>query len=183
MSNEDTLQPESQGAPRWRRRLVIALVVLVAASIGARVAFGKVREKPAKEARQSSPDGFSTQLVPGEEPEPGAKEPEAEPTGLEKVLPFVTEGGIAALLGLFLGMATRMIAKLFMLLALLFFVGLQFFAHKGWIGPVDWAGMAEWMRDFVLNVSSESGIGSIVQHKLPSLGSFGLGYLLGLKKG
>jgi uncharacterized membrane protein (Fun14 family) len=91
----------------------------------------------------------------------------------------VSEGGIAMILGLLLGMLTRSFLKVLLLFAILGFIGIQYLAHKGVI-TVDWGAM----KDFVLNmVPKGASLAEIVQKKLPSLGAFGLGYLLGLKRG
>ena len=76
-------------------------------------------------------------------------------------------------------MVTRSIFKLFLVLSILGFIGVQYLSHKGVI-HVDWGAI----RDFVLNmVPKGASAVDLVQKKLPSLGAFGLGYLLGLKRG
>ncbi len=171
-------QPKSLA---WRRRLVLLLILVVAASIVARVATAK--EAPAAAGRApAGGSGLAGSLVPGDQPGP-APTPEPEAQGPAKdVLPYLTEGGIAMLIGIALGMATRTAAKILVLLFALFFIGVQFLSAKG-IVDIDWSAFTTWLRQFVLNISGDKGLGAIVQHKLPSAGSLVIGYYLGLKKG
>jgi len=76
-----------------------------------------------------------------------------------------------------------MIAKVAIFLFGIVFLALQFMSYKGWIGDINWSGMASWTSDFVLNINKNLGLTEILKHKLPSAGSLGLGYYLGLKKG
>jgi len=172
-------------APRWRFRLIVLLVGVVVAAVVARAARGtpEQRAQEAAKARSASGDhgGMTTSLVPGE-PQPGGQTttpPPEEKDSLDVMLPYISEGGIAMILGLLLGMVTRSFLKVLMLFAILGFIGVQYLAHKGVI-TVDWGAM----KDFVLNmVPKGASLTQIIQQKLPSLGAFGLGYLLGLKRG
>jgi len=117
--------------------------------------------------------------------EPTEETPEAaepKPEGLDALLPFLTEGGVAMLLGIGFGMATRAIFKLFMIGLLVLFAAVQYLSMKG-ILTVDWGAMGQWLNDFVLNVKERWGVAELIQYKLPSMGSFGLGFYLGLKRG
>jgi len=189
MSKDKDLPPPDSvpsTAPRWRFRLIVLLVGIVAAAVVARAARGtpEARAQAAAEKRSATgqPGGMTTGLVPGE-PQPGGQ-PQTTPTTEEKdtvdvLLPFVSEGGIAMILGLLLGMLTRSFLKVLFFFTILGFIGVQYLSHKGVI-TVDWGAM----RDFVLNmVPKGASLSEIVQKKLPSLGAFGLGYLLGLKRG
>jgi uncharacterized membrane protein (Fun14 family) len=154
--------------PRWRFRLIVILVGIVAASVVMRAA-----RTPAEPA---PPPAAANALMPtpGGEPQP----PPEEESTLDTVLPFVSEGGIFMILGLLLGMMTRTFLKLFLVLAILGFAGVQYLAFKGVI-TIHWGAM----KDFVLNmVPKGASLAEILQQKLPSLGAFGLGYLLGLKR-
>ncbi len=183
-------------APAWRKRLVIVVIFLIVSSIAVRVAMGSPSKK-ATETQASSRTGGdneaglptsnlnpggTTDLVPDVK---GAKPPvddQIEESTTRKVLPFVTEGGIAMLLGLALGIASRAFAKIALIGVALVFVAIQYLAYKGML-TVDWGAMGVWIKNFVLNISGDNGIGKIVQHKLPSAGSMGMGYYLGLKRG
>lgn len=177
-------------APAWRKRLVIIIVFVVISSIAIRVAMGKsestTKQTTAKTdgtANSVGPGGAS--FLPGLEggdERPPADETVKDPSTAEKVLPFVTEGGLAMLLGLGLGIATRAVAKFLIVGMAIIFVVIQYLAYKGML-TVDWGAMGGWIKNFVLNISGENGISKIVQHKLPSAGSLGMGYYLGLKKG
>jgi len=170
----DTPKTSHDKAPRWRFRLIVLLFGIVAAGVVARAARGT--PEPAA-TRSAPPGGMATGLVPGEQPQT-APPPEEQST-LDTVLPFVTEGGIVMIVGLILGMMTRSILKIGLFFLFLGFIGIQYLNYKGVI-TVDWGAM----KDFVLNmVPKGASLAEIVQKKLPSLGAFGLGYLLGLKRG
>jgi len=154
-------------APRWRAKLLIALLVVVVAAIIARQSFRSDRAAA----------GQGNQLVAGQ---PAAEE--EEPGTLEKVLPFVTEAGSAMLLGFMLALATRFAFKLVIVALVLGFVALQFLAYKG-ILTVDWSEFASWTKDNLLNVTSGADAGQVAEQKVPTAGAGLLGYLLGLKKG
>jgi uncharacterized membrane protein (Fun14 family) len=173
-------------APRWRFRLIVALLGVVAISVVARAARGtpetRTQEAAAQRSASGQPAGMTTGFAPGE-PQPGSQPqtapPPEEKDTLDVVLPFVSEGGIMMILGLLLGMITRSFLKVMFLFMILGFVGLQYMNYKGVI-TIDWGAM----KDFVLNmVPKGASLSQIVQQKLPSLGAFGLGYLLGLKRG
>lgn len=169
---------ETAGATRlaWRRRLAVIAMVVVVASVGARVALAPKEKLPA--ARGTSTSGLETALLTNETRPP----PEAKPrSGARKILPFITEAGIALLLGLAVGIATRMIAKVVIAVLLLFFLSVQFMAYKGLI-QVDWGGFGANLGNFVLNISDDADLQSILKHKVPTLASFVIGYILGLKR-
>ena len=157
----------------WRRRLAFLLVLLLVVSVGARVKSDKKAEEP----QQTAPG--LTALVPDQAD--AAEEQKPEPTGWRKILPFVSEGAFAMLLGLALGIATRMIFKMVVLGMVLFFLATQFLAYKGLL-TVDWAKFLVWTRDFVMNISQQADFSSIVKHKLPAVGAFIIGCVLGLKR-
>jgi len=160
----------------WRRRLALIATVVVVVSVGARVALSRNQEQPA--AGGTSTTGVETALLTNDtQPPPDAK-PES---GARKILPFITEAGIALLLGLAVGIATRMVAKVVIAIVLLFFLSVQFMAYKGLI-QVDWGGFGANLKDFVLNISDDADFRSILKHKVPSLAAFVIGYILGLKR-
>lgn len=164
----------SQSLP-WRRRLVILLLVVAVGSIIVRM-----QRAPAEPEKDSStPPGMATQLVPndpGTEPPPEAA-PEQSP-----LLGYVTEGAIAMLIGIAMGLATRAAAKTLAIAVVLLFVGAQVMAYQGYAAP-DVGAVGRWLRDFVLNVSQNQELKSVVQDKLPAAGAFLVGYFLGLKRG
>lgn len=172
--------------PRWRKRLIVALLLLVTGSIVGRAYLNDTRNgaPEASGPSQTQPMVGPAGLVPTD---PGGtpgetQAPKKEKSTAEKLLPFATEGGLAMLLGIALGMATRFAAKIVVFLFAVVFVSVQYLAYKN-ILTVDWGQFGTWLNDLVLNVAGESGIGAIVKHKLPSAASLGIGYYLGLKKG
>ena len=170
--------------PRWRKRLIVALMILVTASIVGRAYVGQpTRGAGEAQEKTGTPQMGPSGLVPtdpGATPEDAEKK--TEPSTTEKLLPFVTEGGLAMLLGIALGMATRAVAKIAVILLAITFVAIQYLSYKGML-TMDWGQFGEWLNNLVLNVSGENGLGAIMKHKLPSAGALGVGYYLGLKKG
>ena len=192
MSEENVKPPgervEGGGAPPWRKRLVLFLLLITGGAVGLRVA--TYEEPPPAQKSATQPGGASSGLQPANltdgtrtttvNPD-GTKVEQPEPSTMDKVLPFVTEGGIAMLLGLMLGMATRAVFKLLTIGLTLLFGMILLLSHKG-ILTVDWGAAGTWIKHFIVNISSDDSVGGIIRHKLPSMGSFGLGYLLGLKR-
>jgi len=160
--------PQEPRAPRWRAKLLIALVVVVAGAI-------IVRHTLADRRTEGAGTGTGNQLVAGEAPE------KEEPGAFEKILPFITEAGSVMLLGYMLALATRSVFKLLIVALVLGFVGLQFLAYKGL--TVDLGDFAAWVGNNLFNVSKDADAGQIAQEKVPTAGAGMLGYLLGLKKG
>ncbi len=118
------------------------------------------------------PDGTPAEPEPAVAPEPGP---------VVKLLPFLTEGGISMLLGIAVGIAARTAMRWALILLAIFFVLLQVLAYQG-VVSIDWGAFAKVLHDFVLNISSDTGVGAIVKHKLPSAAAFMAGWYLGLKK-
>ena len=155
-------------------------MVLVSVSIVGRMALASRNEQPTTaDSGTGDHDSDLTTLMPRDPSPPGETEKPAqaeEPSGVVgKLLPFLTEGGIAMLIGIALGVATRAVAKLAAIVLALIFIVIQFLAMKG-VLTMDWGA-------FVLNVSSDEGLGSLVKYKLPAAGSLMIGYILGLKRG
>ncbi len=168
-------EPERSSVVPWRRRLVVILIAVVTLSIIGRVTLAKDAEE--KEEQQPQ---VAHALVSGQEPPPEQAEP--EPSGVGKVLPFLTEGGISMLLGIALGVATRTFMRIMLLLFAGCFILIQVLVYNG-VMTIDWGVFAQFLGDFVLNVSSDEGPGAIIKHKLPSAGGFMAGLYLGFKKG
>lgn len=162
--------PDTHVTP-WRRRLFVLTSVVVTLSVIARVS---IADEPADS--QGSPPG-ATSLVDGQQPPPDAE----EPSGMARLLPFITEGGLALLIGLALGAATRTLLRTILMMIILGFVVVQVLAYKG-ILTVDWGTAFQSIKDFVLNVSPDGGFGTMLKQKIPTVAAFLLGYYLGLKK-
>ena len=79
-------------------------------------------------------------------------------------------------------MATRTFMRIMLLLFAAFFILIQVLAYNG-VLSIDWGVFAQALNNFVLNVSSDEGLGAIIKHKLPSAGGFMAGLYLGFKKG
>jgi uncharacterized membrane protein (Fun14 family) len=165
MTQPEQLEQESR-APRWRLKLLVALVVLVVAGILVRQSL----------ARDKATAAQGNQLMANQQAE------EEEPSALEKAVPYVTEAGSAMLLGFMLALATRFALKLAIIGLVLGFVALQYLAYKG-ILTVDWSAFASWVGENVLNATKDADAGLVAQEKIPTAGAGVLGYLLGLKKG
>jgi len=103
----------------------------------------------------------------------------------QKILPFITEGALAMILGVGLGLATRTVAKFLILFITISFVVVQVLAYKG-ILNVNWGQIGTFLQDSVLNIGDITGDidpSAIVQNKLPTAGALLIGYFFGLKRG
>jgi uncharacterized membrane protein (Fun14 family) len=112
---------------------------------------------------------------------PGAQGSQVATDLLSRVLPYVTEGGVALLLGLGLGIATKAAAKLLILFIFLAMLGVGYFAQQGVIA-VDQVALLDWLQRFVLNARKHQDTVAMLKDKLPAFGSLGVGYLLGLRR-
>jgi uncharacterized membrane protein (Fun14 family) len=175
---------DSPEAPPWRKGLIVLVLLMVVGAVGARWA---TYEAPVPKPVASTLHQTGTKLgqLKGstarqvQRPVEAAEDVEAE--GLLKYLPYVSEGGLALLLGVGLGMASRAFAKLLAVGVFLGFVALQYFAHQG-IVSVDYAALFEWIKQFVFNISGGGDLVATLTDKIPAFGSLGAGYLIGIKK-
>ncbi|MHC4959716.1 MAG: FUN14 domain-containing protein [Planctomycetota bacterium] len=162
----------------WRRRLLVVASLVVVAGVAARISLGAEEPQPEPDRQLTG----TTTLMPGE---PAPTDPEAEkppePTGPRSVLPFVTEGALALIVGVMAGLATRTLSKLIIGVILMFFLGVQFLAYKGLI-TVEWGAFWLFMKDSVLNLTRTEDLATMLKSKVPSVGAFAIGYLLGLKR-
>ncbi|MBU0550747.1 hypothetical protein KJ940_04530 [Myxococcota bacterium] len=139
--------------------------------------------KSAPEAAERLKAVASSQPTPKDLPTPDAPWPTDTQGIVRRALPYITEGGIAGLFGVALGVTTKSFARLLLGAIALCFIVIQFLAYKE-ILTVDWGKFLVWAQSFVFNLSDKDlGMGAILQHKLPAAGALGAGYLLGLKKG
>lgn len=186
MSHEDHAPAVEAGAPPWRKKLVVVLIVLVGVSVAGRAYYRNKHEERLQEAKaqQQETPRTANALLPGQTPPTDEPEVAEEPkSGLETLLPFLTEGGIAMLLGIALGVATRSVFRIALIFLAVVFVSIQFLAYKGLISEVDWGGIASTLKNFVLHMPETTGLSRMLQYKLPSAGSLVLGFYLGLKRG
>ncbi len=164
---------------RWRRRLIVVLLLVVAGTVALRMHLGGPAPAPPPAAVPQGGSAILPQNTPRPAPTGTGDQP---PEAARVILPYLTEGGIAMLIGIALGIATRAVFKISMVFVAAAFVIVQVLAYKG-ILTMDWGRLADGLRNFVLNVSSsESGLSAVVKHKLPSAASLTLGWYLGLKR-
>jgi uncharacterized membrane protein (Fun14 family) len=176
--------PRRSMSPLEKAGLVAIALVLVL-SVAAR-AFGS---SPGGQGDPSAPAGVEGSKVgpqgflPGQ---PGAGTPgtgeAAEPEGLAKALPYLTEGSFFALIGFALGYASRKFVKIGLIFLAIFFVGLQVLAY-GEVVEIDWGRGIELVNRLVLNIQEGEPIQKILLDKLPTAGGLVAGYLLGFRKG
>ncbi len=192
MSDQPTSADQGAQPAPGRRALVLAVLALVVIAIGARWVLADDPKLVTESHESDTATATRTLKGPGlsqiksgsrqlAKKVPDAPDPTVEaPEDWRQALPFVTEGGLALLLGVGLGLASRAAAKLLAVLALLFFAGMQYFAYEG-VVVVDYAALMDWVRRFVLNVGGQDLFADL-SRKLPALGSLGVGYLIGLKR-
>ena len=169
----------------WRRRLVVILMLLVGVSVAGRVHFTK-KQRDYEATQRSLAGNQTTALVPGQIPSDQQPEQAAEPppSGMAKLLPFLTEGGVAMLLGIALGVATRAFLKLILIGVAVIFIGIQVLSYNE-ILTVNWEAAEEGfsaVQRYVMNFADQNNLGQIVTHKIPAAGSLMIGYFLGLKR-
>jgi len=95
---------------------------------------------------------------------------------LQKIAPFVTEAGTCFLIGLVLGKVSRGVLKIVLFALVLGFVVLQVLTYKQVI-DVHWAALGH-----IFHVTPNGDLMTILQEKIPSIGAFFLGYVLGLAR-
>jgi len=93
---------------------------------------------------------------------------------LQRLAPFVTEAGTCFLIGLVLGKVSRGVLKMLLFVVILAFVLLQVLTYKQVI-DVHWAALGH-----IFHVTPNGDLMTILQEKVPSIGAFLLGYVLGL---
>ena len=103
------------------------------------------------------------------------------PSSLESLLPYLTEGSLFLLVGFGLGALTRMLIKGILIVLILFAAGMMFLETKEFV-TVEWGPMLEWVRMSVLNLSANESITEFLATKVPSMGTLGVGYFIGLRR-
>ncbi|MEM7517467.1 MAG: FUN14 domain-containing protein [Planctomycetota bacterium] len=186
--NEETHSEDApEGMSKWKRFVLIVLVLLFVGSIGARV-WAQGRAKERAEARRAAGGGTGSALVQGQGFLPGlpggsqAETPIEEPDEVEQALPYLTEASFFGLIGFALGYAARKLVKVGLIILAIAFVGVQALTHFE-IVTVDWGRAQELANQFLFNLKEHSGFTDWAKDKVPSAGSLGAGYLLGFRKG
>jgi len=188
----------------FRRFAFLALCGLVIASIAARAFIGssepETKTTPAavtSTTGKTSSELAADSLVSGEPSFPGFPgttttpegEPDttggaatSEPSTAETLLPYVTEGSFFALIGFALGYASKKVLKLGLIVLAVFFVALQGLSYLEVI-TIDWKRAIDVVNDLILNLNENQTILDFVKDRVPTLGGFGAGYLLGFRRG
>lgn len=99
---------------------------------------------------------------------------------IKGMLPYFSEGGMALLIGIGLGIVSRGVLKIAIVFGLLLIGGMEWLAYQG-VLEVNWGAMAGLVHQTILNATPNGDIAAIIQEKLPSLGALGGGYFMGLK--
>ncbi|HEX6884285.1 MAG TPA: FUN14 domain-containing protein [Planctomycetota bacterium] len=108
--------------------------------------------------------------------------PAAEPTPLERALPYLTEGSLFGLIGFALGYASRKFVKLALILLALFFVGLQALVWTG-SASIDWSGLLGKLNALVFNLQENESMSAFLTRRIPAGGGMLLGYWIGFQRG
>ncbi|MEZ4463856.1 MAG: FUN14 domain-containing protein [bacterium] len=99
---------------------------------------------------------------------------------MQSVLPYLSEGGLLLLLGIGLGLASRMVLKIGIVVGILVIGGMQYMAWQGLL-EVNWGQFAGLLHETLLNITPQGDLTEILKQKFPSLGTLGLGYYLGVR--
>ncbi|MHC4953885.1 MAG: hypothetical protein ACYTGZ_08340 [Planctomycetota bacterium] len=177
MAEKPTQSPQEQAKPLvWRRRLVVIVILIVGAGIA-----GRMLLPDPEPAGGGDGSGMRTGLV-ASDGEPVERE-ETFSDKLKKLLPYVTEAGMALLLGMILGIGTRMAIKTVVMVVIVGVVGLQFAIYKGWMSAGDAGGFVKHLTEYVFNVPEGVEGTDYLLEKAPTGGAGLLGFMMGLKKG
>jgi len=130
----------------------------------------------------SSPSDEGLEGEPGSQDEAEGSSEDAAGGGLERGLPYVSEGSFFALLGFALGYASRKVVKLALLVIALFFVGLQGLAFAEAVS-IDWGRIVQLANDLVLNLKENEGLSEILLDRIPTVGALTGGYVVGFRRG
>lgn len=172
MSAEPKPETPRKGLTKGQIVLLVVLLVTLLGSIGWR-AFGHSKRAPAGDV----PVG-ATGLVEGGGQDTSAPPPE----GVERALPYVTEGSFFGLIGFALGYASRKFVKLGLILLALFFVGLQALVWTGSVS-VDWQGVIGKLNALIFNLKENETATQFLTRRIPSAGGLVAGYLFGFRRG
>jgi uncharacterized membrane protein (Fun14 family) len=179
----ETERPDEKPALSTFGKVALALIaVVLLGSIGARALVGSGPE-PSADTFTGAPAGGSA-FLPSQTPGAPGEAPrgQAEGEGWARALPFLTEASFFALIGFALGYTSRKVVKLGLILLAVTFVVLQGLAFAGVI-EIDWQQALDWANRLILNVRENEALSQVVQHRIPSAGAFGGGWLLGMKSG
>jgi len=177
MTDQTPASEQEQRQPViWRRRVFAIVVLLVGAAIA-----GRVMLKDNDSEAGAGGKGMRTALVAdtGEDAEPK----ETIGDKLNKLLPYVTEAGMALLLGMILGIGARMAINTIVLVFIVGVVATQFAIFKGWVSADSAGGFIGHLTDYVFNVPEGAEGTDILREKIPSASAGLLGFMMGLKRG
>ena len=99
---------------------------------------------------------------------------------MKGMLPYFSEGGLAMMIGIGLGIVSRGVFKIAIIFALLLIGGMQWLAYQG-VLEVNWGDLAGLIHQTILNATPNGDIGAVIQEKLPSIGALAGGYFMGVK--
>ncbi|MCA9524737.1 MAG: FUN14 domain-containing protein [Myxococcales bacterium] len=99
---------------------------------------------------------------------------------MQSILPYLSEGGLLLLLGIGLGLASRMVFKIGIVVGILVIGGMQYLAWQGLL-EVNWGQFAGLLHETLLNMTPQGDLTEILKQKFPSLGTLALGYFLGVR--
>lgn len=173
--SEKPQQTEQKQPVIWRRRVAVIAVFIFGAAI-----VGRVMLKD-EESTSGGGSGMRSGLVAGDGTERVEQEEDLGDK-LAKLLPYVTEAAMALLLGMIVGIGTRMAIKTVVIALVLGVIGVQYAIFKGWLTPED-ARFIGHMKDYVFNVPEGKEASEVAMDKAPSFGAGLLGFMMGLKKG
>ena len=169
--SEQPQQTEQKQPTVWRRRIFAAVLFLVVAAV-----IGRVMLKD-ETPTGSNNGGLATGLTAGGEVE----REETLGDKLNKLLPYITEAGMALLLGMIAGIGARMAIKTVVLVVIVGAIGIQFAIFKGWLTPDD-AGFLGHLKDYVFHVPEGKEGMEVVMEKAPSVGAGLIGFMMGLTR-
>jgi uncharacterized membrane protein (Fun14 family) len=154
-----------------QKLVLIGLVLVLVGSAVSRAA--RDIDQPAVEP---APAG-ATGLV-----EDGGLGAAAEPEGLERFLPYLTEASFFGLIGFALGYASRKLVKAALIVIALAFVGLQVLVWTDTV-TIDWGGLVGKVNGWLMNLRQNEPVTAFLTKRVPSAATLLVAYLIGFKRG
>ncbi len=178
----DRDQAEDPGSEKTltplQRASLVLLGLIFLGSVGARLATGGPSDTDRPQGAVAPALGHGL-VAPGQT---GSASAAAEPEGLERFLPYLTEGSLFALLGFAVGYATRKVVKLLLIVIAVLFVLVQLLSSKGML-DMDWGGLLDWLNALVFNLKENQTVSEVLTDRIPTSGAFLLGVVLGFRRG
>lgn len=162
----------SAGGWSLAKLFFIGITLSLVASVGLRMALAR------PDSPTANPVPSSARSLVGDV---ASEAPVAKST-LQSVLPYVTEASLFGLLGFAVGYTSRKLLRWLVILVGLGFIVLLVLAAKG-KADVNVSEVVKTVDHWILNVHWNVSVPEFFKHRVPTLIVFGIGWLVGMRKG